>query len=213
MTRFVYRGYETPNTSGRRKAKQITMALIHYTGEMNLNSVINTFVNRSNGVSAHYVIDRSGDVCVFNTPLDILWHGGKSQWLGRGQVNKYSIGYELMGENNRQFTDDQYDSLEELLQKALFSYPTIDTITGHEHVAGPSVRSEEVKVDPGPTFEWWRVRTWMSKYDWENVKWIGGYPSTVQLRGSEPMPSGRDLSFLDQWKPKIKPILPPFLRK
>ena len=105
-------------------------------------------------VSSHLLIRRDGSVVQF-VPLDKrAWHAGVSQCLGRDRVNDFSIGIELEGCDEDQFEEDQYESLSRLIELLLQEYLKIDRsrIFGHSEIAPGR------KTDPGPKFDWSRVR-------------------------------------------------------
>jgi len=158
----------TPNKSAKgRMTKDITLAVIHYTGSENEQGAVSWFKNPDAKVSAHYVIARNGEVFQFETITAKLWHAGDSTWQGCKWCNGYSIGYEICGTYESGFTEEQYDSLRQLLLKDVES-TAIDSIVGHEHIAPGR------KIDPGPNFDWDRVRDWFDIDD--HMKFIGGVP-------------------------------------
>ncbi len=71
-------------------------------------------------VSAHFLIERDGDVIQFVSCLDRAWHAGVSSFHGREGCNDFSIGIELEGTDEQPFTDAQYHALIELTGQAGF---------------------------------------------------------------------------------------------
>ena len=102
-------------------------------------------------VSAHLLIRRDGQVLQFVSTEQRAWHAGESNWRGRNRCNDFSIGIELEGADDRAFEDAQYSSLGELAQALCERYRIAD-IVGHADVA------PDRKTDPGPRFEWDRLR-------------------------------------------------------
>jgi N-acetyl-anhydromuramoyl-L-alanine amidase len=102
-------------------------------------------------VSAHFFIRRTGEVVQFVSCDDRAWHAGKSCWQGRDNCNDYSIGIELEGLEGDTFEPAQYTALAQLCQALKSRYP-IQHIAGHEQVAPGR------KQDPGPGFDWARLR-------------------------------------------------------
>lgn len=101
-------------------------------------------------VSAHLFIDRRGRVVQF-VPFDQkAWHAGVSSWRGRPGCNRFSIGIELEGTDERPYTKAQYAALVPILQALLRRYPRLarDTIVGHQEIAPGR------KTDPGVMFDW-----------------------------------------------------------
>lgn len=105
-------------------------------------------------VSAHFLIDRGGNITQFVSCLDRAWHAGVSSFCGRENCNDYSIGIELEGQDCEAYTQEQYESLRSLTQAIIRAYPkvNVDQIVGHCDIA------PERKTDPGPAFDWSRYK-------------------------------------------------------
>jgi N-acetyl-anhydromuramoyl-L-alanine amidase len=105
-------------------------------------------------VSSHLLIRRDGGLVQY-VPFDRkAWHAGRSVFEGRAECNEYSIGIELEGTDDHEFTAIQYERLAEITRLLLERYPGITTarITGHSDIAPGR------KTDPGPCFDWVRYR-------------------------------------------------------
>lgn len=110
-------------------------------------------------VSAHAVIRRDGAITQY-VPFGMrAWHAGQSQYQGRTACNDFSIGLELEGTDDTPYTDAQYESLAGLVEALLAAYPTLAAhrITGHSDIAPGR------KTDPGPAFEWARLRALLAE--------------------------------------------------
>lgn len=105
-------------------------------------------------VSAHYLIERDGAVTQFVSCLDRAWHAGVSCFAGRQGCNDFSVGIELEGSDDTPFSEAQYDSLIRLCQLLQQAYPAITP----ERVCGHSDIAPGRKTDPGPAFDWQRLR-------------------------------------------------------
>lgn len=110
------------------------------------------FFNEIRGleVSAHLLIDRTGNLTQF-VPFDRrAWHAGRSCFQGREACNDFSIGIELEGTDELPYTDFQYERLIQVTRALLNTYPdlTRERIVGHCQIA------PERKTDPGPAFDW-----------------------------------------------------------
>lgn len=103
-------------------------------------------------VSAHFFIRRDGQVLQFVSASDRAWHAGASRWRGQDNCNDHSLGVELEGLEGRRFTPAQYRGLARLLRAARQALPGLTEATGHEFVAPGR------KADPGPGFDWRRLR-------------------------------------------------------
>lgn len=101
-------------------------------------------------VSAHYFIDRHGDITEYVPCERRAWHAGKSSYRGRDQVNDFSIGIELEGTDHDPYTTAQYNALVDLTLEIMKQYPRItrDRIVGHRDIAPGR------KTDPGDSFDW-----------------------------------------------------------
>ena len=102
-------------------------------------------------VSSHFFVRRSGQVLQFVDCTQRAWHAGVSTWRGRDNCNDWSIGIEIEGLEGETFAAVQYRVLAHLLRAVVSRYP-IEDIVGHEHVAPGRKR------DPGPGFDWMRLR-------------------------------------------------------
>ena len=102
-------------------------------------------------VSAHFVIRRDGELVQFVSCERRAWHAGASVWRGRENCNDYSVGVELEGLEGEVFEAAQYRQLARLGAALARRYPIAD-VAGHEHVAPGR------KADPGPGFDWPRLR-------------------------------------------------------
>lgn len=102
-------------------------------------------------VSAHFYIRRNGELWQFVSGDDRAWHAGRSHYRGRDNCNDDSIGVELEGLEGNTFEPAQYEALATLCQALAQRYP-IAHVAGHEHVAPGR------KQDPGPGFDWPRLR-------------------------------------------------------
>lgn len=102
-------------------------------------------------VSSHFFIRRDGSLWQFVSCNDRAWHAGQSHYRGRPQCNDDSIGIELEGLEGDTFEEAQYQSLVDLCQALRQNYP-IAHLAGHEHIAPGR------KQDPGPGFDWARLK-------------------------------------------------------
>ncbi len=105
-------------------------------------------------VSAHLLLERDGALTQF-VPFDRrAWHAGLSCYRGREACNDFSIGIELEGCDDIPYSDAQYRQLATLISQLLKCYPTLspERIVGHNDIAPGR------KTDPGPAFDWPRLR-------------------------------------------------------
>ncbi len=102
-------------------------------------------------VSAHVLIERHGASTQFVSFNDRAWHAGASVFNGRVSCNDFSVGIELEGTDFDSYSDAQYASLNLVIEATLAAYP-ISAVRGHNHIA------PDRKTDPGPLFDWRRIR-------------------------------------------------------
>lgn len=105
-------------------------------------------------VSAHVLIPRNGLPRQYVPFGARAWHAGVSEYRGRTACNDFSIGIELEGTDDIAYTDDQYTSLAALIRALVAAYDSLaaDRVVGHSDIA-PGRKS-----DPGPVFDWARLR-------------------------------------------------------
>ena len=159
----------SPNIDARPNAEVISLIVIHnislpskqYGGD----GVIDLFSNQLNPdehpyyaeiahlkVSSHFFIRRDDELIQFASCNDRAWHAGASNWQGRERCNDFSMGIELEGSDFEAFEPMQYETLETLIASIKARYP-IEAITGHSDIAPGR------KTDPGPYFNWSRIKT------------------------------------------------------
>ncbi len=122
------------------------------------------FADIANGdFSTHLFIRRDGEAIQFVDLTKRAWHAGRSRWLDKVECNDYSIGIELEGTDHIAFTEAQYRRLADLTREIMRRFPRITTgrIVGHSDVA------PERKTDPGPAFDWARLREMLAASGFE----------------------------------------------
>jgi AmpD protein len=109
-------------------------------------------------VSSHLLITRDGSVLQF-VPFDqCAWHAGASVFKGSSACNNFSVGIELEGTDNSNYTESQYQVLANICAALISTYDIPE-----ENVVGHSDIAPGRKTDPGPLFEWDRFRKLVSK--------------------------------------------------
>ena len=157
----------SPNCDARPDAADIALVVIHCIslpkGVYGGGQVEALFCNRldcsppafadlaGQRVSSHLFVRRDGELVQF-VPFDRrAWHAGESSHQGRSQCNDFSIGIELEGTDTAAFEDAQYQALNAVLAELAGTYP-IKALAGHSDIAPGR------KTDPGPGFDWRRVK-------------------------------------------------------
>lgn len=106
-------------------------------------------------VSAHLLIDRRGTITQY-VPFHLrAWHAGPSCYEGRNACNDFSIGIELEGSDAIPYEERQYHVLAQVIGVLCRAYPRLSPA----RLAGHSEISPGRKTDPGPAFDWPRVKT------------------------------------------------------
>jgi N-acetyl-anhydromuramoyl-L-alanine amidase len=109
-------------------------------------------------VSAHLLIRRDGELVQFVPFHRRAWHAGESCWQGRARCNDFSIGIELEGTDDGDFTTAQYRRLAAAIRALCRAYPTLSParLATHSDIAPGR------KTDPGPGFERARLARWLA---------------------------------------------------
>lgn len=141
--------YKSPNFDDRPKDIIISSVIIHYTEMSDHLVAIDRLCSKEAKVSAHYLIDKNGEIYNLVPDKFRAWHAGKSYWDGKFQVNDFSIGIELDNNGAEDFSNELMKSLILLCQYICKNHPIrADYILGHSDIA------PERKIDPGRKFNW-----------------------------------------------------------
>jgi AmpD protein len=112
-------------------------------------------------VSAHLVIQRSGDMVQFVNFEQRAWHAGQSSFHGRSNCNDFSIGIELEGADDDPYAQAQYVALAAVTNLLLAHYPAMSA----QKIVGHSEISPGRKTDPGPAFDWPHYRRQLQRQE------------------------------------------------
>ena len=119
----------SPNFNSR-KGTSINTVVVHYTTDT-LESAINTFKSGSSKVSAHYIIDKNGDIYQMVKDADRAWHAE--------QANSSSIGIEHVAKKGDQLTSAQEISSVQLIKWLMSEYGiTLSNIKAHKQFSKTS---------------------------------------------------------------------------
>ena len=142
------------NISKKKRTKnQIKFVIIHYTGMQSEIESIERLKDVKSKVSCHYLINRKGSVVQMAEEKNIAWHAGKSKWKNFTNLNKGSIGIELVNRGHKfgyeNYTKLQINSLVNLCKELKKKYKiNKENFLGHSDIA--PLR----KIDPGEKFPW-----------------------------------------------------------
>jgi N-acetylmuramoyl-L-alanine amidase len=70
--------------------------VMHYTASYEAGSAISTFLNPTAKASAHFVIEVDGGITQMVSVRDDAWHSGGGEYKGRAEVNRFSVGIEIV---------------------------------------------------------------------------------------------------------------------
>tara|TARA_X000000368_G_C23035032_1_gene714225 strand:+ start:1509 stop:2231 length:723 start_codon:yes stop_codon:yes gene_type:complete len=148
----------SPNFSKKlRKKSDIRFIVIHYTGMQSRIESVKRLLSPKHKVSCHYLIDRKGKILRMVDENKTAWHAGKSKWKNFINLNKNSIGIELVNKGHefgyQKFTNVQIKKLTALCLKLKKKYKIKNSnIVGHSDIA--PLR----KKDPGEKFPWMKLK-------------------------------------------------------
>ena len=110
-------------------------------------------------VSAHMLVDREGALTQYVAFHERAWHAGESVHCGRTACNDFAVGIELEGADDVPYTPAQYGALAGVVVALRETYATLRRaeIVGHSDIAPGR------KTDPGPSFDWARLRTLLER--------------------------------------------------
>ena len=150
----------SPNHSKKsRLKKDIKFVIIHYTGMQSEIESIKKLKNPKAKVSCHYLINRDGKIVQMVKDINIAWHAGKSKWKKFTNLNKNSLGIELVNKGHQHgyqnFSLRQVASLIDLCKKLKKKY-----FIKKENFLGHSDIAPLRKKDPGEKFPWKKLSTY-----------------------------------------------------
>lgn len=152
-----YYNIKSPNFQKKvRKMTEIRFIIIHYTGMQSKRVSLARLIDKKSKVSCHYLIDRKGKVIKMVDDNKVAWHAGKSKWKKYVNLNKYSLGIELVNKGHQygyeKFTFSQINSLNEICKTLKKKYKIKkQNILAHSDIAPTR------KKDPGEKFPWFKI--------------------------------------------------------
>ena len=151
---MMIKALNSPNFSTKTRAyKDIKLIVIHYTGMQSKIESVKRLLSPKNKVSCHYLIDRKGQILKMVEENKVAWHAGKSKWKNFINLNKNSIGIEIVNKGHElgyeKFTFQQINSVIQICKNLKKKYKIKNSnIVGHSDIA--PLR----KKDPGEKFPW-----------------------------------------------------------
>jgi len=136
-----------------RRSNKIKFLVIHYTGMQSERESIKRLCSPRSKVSSHFLINRQGKIYRLVDDNKVAWHAGKSRWGKYKNLNKNSIGIELVNNGHQfgytNFSKKQILNLIKVCKKLVKKYRIRkENVVGHSDIAPTR------KVDPGEKFPW-----------------------------------------------------------
>ena len=146
--------FYSPNFSKKKRPNNaIKIIIIHYTGMQSERESMIRLCNPRFKVSSHFVINQNGKIYRLVQDNQIAWHAGKSCWAQYKNLNKNSIGIELVNKGHQfgytTFKKKQLSSLTKICKSLIKKYKI-----KKKNVIGHSDVSPLRKIDPGEKFPW-----------------------------------------------------------
>jgi N-acetylmuramoyl-L-alanine amidase len=119
---------ESPNFSSRNGTK-IDMIVLHFTDGPSARSAINHFLDQASQVSAHYIVDRNGDIYQMVRDTEKAWHAKAA--------NPRSIGIEHVAMPDQHMSGEQEQASVALVKWLIATYSIpLGNILGHRFAPG-----------------------------------------------------------------------------
>jgi len=143
----------SPNFNQRKNDAPIDTLIIHYTDMTSAQAALDLLQDPQKEVSAHYLIDETGQIFQLVDEKHRAWHAGVSSWNAQTDINSRSIGIELAnpghGNGYKAFPKAQMDALIQLCQKIVKNH----VIPAYNIIAHSDIAPDR-KKDPGELFNW-----------------------------------------------------------
>lgn len=143
----------SPSNNFDERTTPIEMLVLHYTGMRTFQDALDRLRDPEAKVSAHYVIDETGEIYQLVDEEKRAWHAGVSTWRKKTDINSRSIGIEIVNPGHEfgysPFPDKQIDAVADLCQAVMARHDIRpENIVGHSDIAPMR------KKDPGELFPW-----------------------------------------------------------
>jgi N-acetyl-anhydromuramyl-L-alanine amidase AmpD len=154
----------------RGRSAKVDTVVVHYTSAIRVDKsrwddpALNRDIFNRYRVSANYLIGRDGTVYKLVDEANTAWHAGGSIMPApdnRRNVNRFSLGIEVIHAPGTGYTEAQYASLKTLIADIKTRH-IIGHIVGHDEIGDRRAVKlglrKDVKPDPGAEFDWSQVR-------------------------------------------------------
>ncbi|ABU56345.1 N-acetylmuramoyl-L-alanine amidase [Roseiflexus castenholzii] len=153
MTVPINTSIRSPNY-GSRGGRPISMIVLHATAGT-ARSALAWLTNPAARVSAHYLIDKAGQIYRLVPDEYAAWHAGRAAWRGETAINEVSLGIELENANNGRdpYPTAQLSALIRLTREKVAQYRIApDMVVRHLDVAVPRGRKNDPAGFPWTEF-------------------------------------------------------------
>ena len=124
--------YRSPRNPERKIRKETSLIVLHTTeapGKSSLNKL-------SDRGEAHFCVDEDGTVYRIVDRDREAFHAGRSMWMGKEDVDQFSIGIECVGYHDKMMSEVQLKAIAELVASLKKMYRLGDRqVVCHSHVA------------------------------------------------------------------------------
>ncbi|MCS6840193.1 MAG: N-acetylmuramoyl-L-alanine amidase [Roseiflexus sp.] len=144
MTVAINTSIRSPNY-GSRRGRSISMIVLHATAG-SARSALAWLTNPAARVSAHYLIDKAGQIYRLVPDEYAAWHAGRAEWRGETAINEISLGIELENANNGHdpYPMAQLNALVDLTREKVAQYRIApDMVVRHLDIAIPRGRKND----------------------------------------------------------------------
>lgn len=126
-----------PTTKKTKGINTKEYIIIHHTAWWTFESNCNMLSWDKFSVSCHFVIWPKWEIAKIWDPDDILWHAWVSEWKGKENMNRYSLGIEVVWPNKEgKFTMEQNIAVKSLIRYLMdtFKIPNYNVLR-HKDIA------------------------------------------------------------------------------
>lgn len=141
----------SPHHNARPAGTVVDCVVMHCDASPNAAGTVSWLQSAASKVSYHALVDRDGaTLWAFVDTARRAWHAGVSEFLGRKNVNDFSIGVSLANRNDGEpYPPAQLDAAAAYVAGLMKKHPaiTLERITTHRVIAPTR------KTDPCPPFD------------------------------------------------------------
>ncbi len=147
---------EAPSPNFDDRGRNVDMIVLHYTGMKTGAEALARMRDPEAKVSAHYMVERNGDVFRLVAEDKRAWHAGVASWKGETDINARAVGIEIVNPGHEfgyeEFPDVQIGAVIALIKDIRTRHDVSPAmVLGHSDVA------PRRKEDPGEKFPWERL--------------------------------------------------------